>query len=419
MSKKSPQKSKFRVSFYFVGKLVVTLYFMSLENIEQFIAALVESLNSETFIKITLGNYRGTDEHLQKILIRLIETKRGSRLFVLYRFDTRDTAKNYDFSEAAEKIREFFHEGFGSGHLFTTTNDCQLEIGKKGKSRLNIGKPTFKTKPSVAHNREKETFVNPNAFYLKSLGITTDTGEIREKQQDKWKQINKFVETLANLFDSSLLKDQKEITITDMGCGKGYLTFAAYDYFKNARGLNVSIIGVDTKQQLVSLCNDLADSCEFTGLKFVNGTIETFQLPQTDILIALHACNTATDDAIFKGISANADLIVCSPCCHQEIRPQMKPPEAFSGILRHGILLEREAETITDGLRSLLLEKSGYATKVFEFIATEHTPKNNLIVGTKHNKEIDVTNIEKQIISVMDFYQIRNHKLRNLVETGV
>ncbi len=136
-------------------------------------------------------------------------------------------------------------------------------------------------------------------------------------------------------------------------------------------------------RNLSGLCNDIAKTCEFNDLEFVNGWIGDYDLQDADILIALHACNTATDDAIFKGISAEADLIVVAPCCHQEIRPQIVSPEMFSGILRHGVMMERTAETITDGLRSLLLEKSGYSTKLFEFIATEHTPKNNMLVGTR------------------------------------
>ncbi|HLM62042.1 MAG TPA: methyltransferase, partial [Pyrinomonadaceae bacterium] len=127
------------------------------------------------------------------------------------------------------------------------------------------------------------------------------------------------------------------------------------------------------------------------------------------------ACNTATDDAIFKGIQAKAELIVVAPCCHQEIRPQMRAPEFLSGIFRHGIMLEREAETITDGLRSLLLEKSGYSTKLFEFISTEHTPKNNMLVGTRQSKTIDAEKISEQIRAIKEFYGIEQHRLENLL----
>jgi hypothetical protein len=345
----------------------------------------------------------------------LVETKKGRRLFFLFRQDTRDTAKNFDYGDGIEKIKTVLGTEFFSGHLFTLNNDFQLEIGKKGKSRLNIAKPTFKTKPEAAHDREKQTLVNQNSFYLKALGITTDRGEIRDKQQDKWRQINKFVETLGSLIDKSPLAERSELNIVDMGSGKGYLTFAAYDYFKNTRGINVKITGVDTKAELVSIDNDIARASEFENLKFVHGWIGDYDLTDVDVLIALHACNTATDDAIFKGIAANADLIVVAPCCHQEIRPQMRAPDFLSGILRHGVMLEREAETVTDGLRSLLLEKSGYATKLFEFISTEHTPKNNMLVGTKSEKSVDAEKLNDQIQAIKNFYGIREQRLEKLL----
>lgn len=388
-----------------------------LENVEKFISEFAKSLHEETFVKLTLGNYKGSDEHLQKILVRMAETKKGARLFFLYRYDTRDTAKNLEFNEGVAKLREILGANFFAGHLFTTNNDFQLDIGNKGKSRLNIAKPTFKVKPNLSHDREKNRYVQKESFYLQALGITTDLGEIKDKQQDKWKQINKFVETLAKFFENSLLADRKEIKIVDMGCGKGYLTFATYDYFKNILGLNVKVTGVDTKSQLVGLCNDIAQTCEFNDLQFIDGWIGDYDLQDADILIALHACNTATDDAIFKGIKANADLIVVAPCCHQEIRPQIVSPAMLSGILRHGIMLERTAETITDGLRSLLLEKSGYSTKLFEFIATEHTPKNNMLVGTRLENKDDVANVEAQIAEIKSFYGIKEQRLETLLES--
>lgn len=384
---------------------------MSVENIEKFISEFAKSLHEENFVKTTLGNYRGNDAHLQKLLVRLVETKRGKRLFFLYRHDTRDTAKNYDFNEGLKIVRNLLGVDFFSGHLFTTENDFQLDIGKKGKSRLNVAKPTFKVTPTLEHDHEKQIQVNPNSFYLKALGITTDSGEIRAKQQDKWKQINKFVEILGSLFDKSALADKKQLRIVDMGSGKGYLTFATYDYFKNVRGIDVKVIGVDTKEQLVGLGNDVAKASEFNDLQFVHGYIGDYKLEDVDILIALHACNTATDDAIFAGIKAQASLIVAAPCCHQEIRPQIVAPEMFRGILRHGIMLEREAESLTDGLRALLLEKSGYATKLFEFVSTEHTPKNNMIVGTRHRKTVDTNSLNEQIQAIKEFYGIQEQKL--------
>ncbi len=323
-----------------------------IENVEKFIAEFAKSLHEETFVKMTLGNYKGPDEHLQKLLIRLITTRKGTRLFFLYRYDTRDTAKNHDFNESISLLREHLSTGFQSGHLFTTEHDWQLDVGKKGKSRLNVAKPTFRSKPSLGHDREKKRYVNAGSFYLRALGITTELGEVRDKQQDKWRQINRFVETLSALVDKSRLNERKKLRIVDMGSGKGYLTFAAYDYFRNIVGIDVTVIGVEARAELVGLCNDIARGADFDGLEFVEGRIEDFELKHVDVLIALHACNTATDDAIFKGIKAEAELIVVAPCCHQELRPQLKPAEMFRNVLKHGVMAENVAEMITDGLRS-------------------------------------------------------------------
>jgi hypothetical protein len=385
------------------------------ENIEKFITEMGKSLHEGNFVKLTLGNYKGSDPHLQKIIVRPVELKKGTRLFFLFRHDTRDVAKNFEFAEGIQKARELLGKEFFSGHLFTTENDFQLDIGKKN-SRLNRGKPTFKVKPDASHNREKQVLIDPKSFYLQALGIATEAGEIRDKQQDKWKQINKFVETIGSLFDSSDLKDKREIVIVDMGAGKGYLTFAVYDYFNNSRGIRAKVIGVDAREELVSLCNDIARGSDFTDLKFQKGFIRDYELENADILIALHACNTATDEAIFKGISANSNLIVCAPCCHQELRPQIKPPEMLVNVLKHGIMLEREAETLTDGLRALLLERSGYKTRLFEFIGIEHTPKNNMIVGTKQQKTVEFENLNRQIQDLKNFYGVQEQRLEKLLD---
>lgn len=387
-----------------------------IENVEKFISEMAESLHEGTFVKLTLGNYKGSDEHLQKLLIRLIETRKGTRLFFLYRYDTRDTAKNHDLTEGLGLVRDLLGDSFFGGHLFTTKNDLQLDIGKKGKSRLNVAKPTFKSAPKPDHDREKARFVNPAGFYLKALGITTEKGDIREKQHDKWKQINRFVETLAGFVDRSDLKDRRSMRIVDMGSGKGYLTFATYDYFRNIRGLDISVTGVESRDELVSLCNDIARASEFDGLKFIRGRIGDFDVGETDILIALHACNTATDDAIFKGVEAGAELIIVAPCCHQEIRPQIRPPAMLRDVLKHGAMLEREAETITDGLRSLLLERAGYATRIFEFVSIEHTPKNNMIVGTRAKGVSDAARFDAEIRAIKEFYGIREQRLESLLE---
>lgn len=383
------------------------------ENIDKFIDELRSSLKREAFIKLTLGNYKGRDDRLQKIQCRLIKTKKGTRLFFLYRSENRDTAKNYAFDEGVEHVRKMLGSEFFAAHLFTTEHDLQLNIGKKG-SRLNVAKPTLH-KQSLAHDRKKERPVDQDASYLKALGITSDEGRVRDRAQDKWRQINRYIEILAGLVDKSPLHDSRSIRIIDMGSGRGYLTFATYDYFKSVRGRETFVTGVEVRRELVEKCNEIARASEFDGLKFVRGGIAEMDVTGVDVLIALHACNTATDDAIYKGIMADATIIVAAPCCHQEIRSQINPPEMLRDVLKHGIMLERTAEFVTDALRSLLLERSGYSVKMLDFVPVEHTPKNLMIVGTK-NPAIDrFEELNRKINELKEFYSIREQRLDMLL----
>lgn len=386
------------------------------EHIENFVSEIANSIKSGTFVKLSLANYKGSEPHLQKILIRLVETKKGLRLYFLYRSETRDVAKNYDFDLGLGLIAAAFDDGFRNGHLFTTAGDLQLDISNKGKTRLNRAKPAFRQTPPLGHDREKAALVDAGSFYLKALGITDDSGRIKDKQQDKWRQINKFVEVMSGLYNKTDLREKRSLTIVDMGCGKGYLTFAAYDYFKNTLGLNVTVSGIDIKSELVDLCNGIAKACDFDGLSFVIGKIDDFDIGMVDILIALHACNTATDDALFKGVAAKASLILAAPCCHQEIRPQIKPPPMLKDVLKHGVMLERCAEFLTDGLRSLLLERSGYSTKLFEFVSTEHTPKNNMLAATRLGQPRSPEQFQRQIDEIKELYGIQHQRLDSLLD---
>ena len=385
------------------------------DSAAKFIEELQRSISADEFVKLSLSNYRGAEPHLQKVSVRIVETKKGRRLFFQYRYDTREITKNYEANEAVREISTLVESGFRSGHLFTTSKDLQLTVGKRS-SRVVTGKPTFSKATAAAHDRQKRLLIDPGAFYLKALGIASDEGAIRAKQQDKWRQINKYVEILRDLFETSTLKDSKELTILDMGSGKGYLTFAAYDYFANVRGLNVTMTGVESRPELTELCNQVAQASEFTGLQFVAHDILSFSVEKTDILIALHACDIATDDSIYKGIRAGAEIIVAAPCCHKEVRGQMSPPEFLKGVLKHGVMSERTAETVTDGLRALLLEESGYRSKVFEFVPSEHTPKNNMIAAVRGRPNVDSSAIAKQIDELMSAFSISQQRLHSLLK---
>ncbi|MEO8650220.1 MAG: SAM-dependent methyltransferase [Acidobacteriota bacterium] len=383
------------------------------ENIDKFIKEFEASLAGNSFVKLTLGNYKGSPPELQKILIRPIETQAGPKVSFVYRYKTRDVAKSVALAEAGREIHQHLSSGFRTGHLVTLSEEIRITLGKRS-SRI-FKNAAVHEKPLLAHNRPKTAHISENAPYLRSLGITSGEGRVYAPQQNKWRQINKFVEILNGLWERSSLRDERSISIVDMGSGKGYLTFAAYDHFANNLGLDVEMRGIDTRADMVDLCNSTAHAIGYSGLKFIQGEIGDFDTGPVDILIALHACDTATDDAIFKAVSSKAVIVVAAPCCHREVRRQMSTREPFSGILKHPVMIERTAETITDGIRSLLLERIGYSTKLFEFVPTEHTPKNNMLVAVKNSSSVD-KRAAGQIADIMTIFGIRHHRLKTLLD---
>ena len=231
--------------------------------------------------------------------------------------------------------------------------------------------------------------------------------------QHKYKQINRYVEIIEGILKDTIIKNN--FSVVDMGSGKGYLTFALYDYLQNKYDA-VKVTGIEMREDLVLKCNNIAVQSKYSNLHFEKGSINETTLASVDMLIALHACDTATDDAIAKGIKANATYIICAPCCHKQIRKQMAPINALKLITKHGILLERQAEMVTDTIRALILEANGYKTKVFDFIEEEDTPKNVLIVGTKTNfsEELLKENMEK-VQDLKTMFGIKEHYLETVV----
>lgn len=336
-----------------------------------------QSLADGVFVKLSLGGYQGPEKNLKNITARHITVKRDKKLSLTYRYQTRDIVKNYNFDEALEKISTFLNDGFTTATLFTTAFDLKLESGKLKKSP-----PTHTEAPSLDHDHAKNRPISADKPYLHALGIADESGKILKSSQDKYRQINRYIEILA-----PLLQNIEDPSIADMGAGKGYLTFALYDYLTSTLRLKPAITGIETRADLVDLCNKIASDSNFTGLRFIKGTIENFDAASTNMLIALHACDTATDDAIQKGIECNAQLIVVAPCCHKQIRRAMeknKTPGDLAFLLRHGIFLERQAEMVTDSIRALILEYFGYSVKVFEFVSNEHTAKNVMITAVKN-----------------------------------
>ena len=399
---------------------------------EDFLAQLSASLREGSFVKLTLGKPRGPDPTLQKILVRPIVLRRAPQLSFLWRHDTQDITKNFPPEEALAQIAALLGSTFHSAHLFTTARMAQLEFNKHGEPRLTYGKAAIE--PTVTtHDQPKHRLLPPESQrWLEKLGVTTNTGTVRTGMADKHRQIHKFVEILSHLVADAFPGDwpgetpagqqagtvspstARPLEIADMGCGKGYLTFATHDYFNLVAGRAAHVHGIESRPALVDAGNRLAHDGGGPRLKFTAGTIDSAQFAALDVLIALHACDTATDDAIAKGLAANATLIVVAPCCQKELRPQLTAAPVLAATLRHGIFQERQAEFATDALRALLLEWAGYDTKVFEFISTEHTGKNTMIAATRRSapdsdarREINASAIR----NFAAFYGIRSQAL--------
>ncbi len=374
--------------------------------------ALESSLADNTFVKLSLGSYKGAEMDLKNILVRKIIVKQNEKLSFTYRYKTRDIVKNFDPGEALQKIRSELNHGFNAATLYTTAFDMQLEKGKLVKRP-----PSTTELPPLDHDKAKKRLVAAEGkFYLYALNITDDKGAVLKTAQDKYRQIDKYVETVGGLIRALPKGTLKHIV--DMGAGKGYLTFALYDYIANTLKQDVKITGVEMRPDLVQLCNGINRDMNFTGLNFVGGTIENFDASGANVLIALHACDTATDDAIHKGITAGANLIVVAPCCHKQVRREMetgKKANELDFLLKHGIFMERQAEMVTDGLRALILEYFGYSTKVFEFVGGEHTPKNIMIVATRAGKGRN-PEILRKIKETKAYLGISSHALERLMK---
>ncbi|SFG95318.1 class I SAM-dependent methyltransferase [Pedobacter insulae] len=355
----------------------------------KFAGLLRESIANNNFIKLSLGNYHGNDEALKNLYIRKVKIKRADMLSFNYRYKTRDIFKNFAVDTGVAKVIQYVSNDFKVGTLFTTDEETVIEHHQKKGILIRSKKNVQAIQVSTAHDKEKKRMIKPAGnTYLHSLKITDADGNVFKNAQDKYKQINQYIEIL-----SSLIKELPTGTIknvVDMGSGKGYLTFALYDYLHQQLALKAQVTGVEYRGDLVNLCNDIARQADFEQLKFVEGTIEAYEVSKINLLIALHACDTATDDAIYKGIQAGAELIVVAPCCHKQIRreiEQHKVKNDVSFLTKYGIFLERQAEMVTDGIRALILEYFGYKTKVFEFISDAHTPKNVLVVGIKGKEQ--------------------------------
>ncbi|HMN74889.1 MAG TPA: SAM-dependent methyltransferase [Burkholderiaceae bacterium] len=407
----------------------------------RFVALLADSLAARSFVKLLLGRYRGADPalaDLRTIELRRVVLRGTDMLSFVKHHATRDITRNLALEAGVDAVRDALRDGFEHAHLLTETHDIQWSVSRKGRPSLRRGRLTPPAPRAgataaagddardddagearlVAHDRAKRRYIDPACAFLVELGVTDSEHRVIPAMARKWKQINKFVEILDHALASSPLAAQARLRVLDLGCGKGYLTFAVHEHLTRALARQAQVVGVELRGDLVRQCNGVAQRLGLAGLCFEEGDVRHHAPGAIDIMIALHACDTATDHAIALGIRAGAAIIMCSPCCHKELRPQMRSPQVLQPLLQHGIHMAQEAEMVTDGLRALLLEAEGYTARVFEFVSPEHTSKNKMILAVKREHPASRAQTLREIAAIKAFYGVREQCLETLLDAG-
>jgi len=380
------------------------------DKIKHCIAILSDSASNNSLVKGSLTNYRGEDATLKKVLFKPVSLKDVPHIQLVYRHASKDVTKNITPDHFILFIQE--HLGHSFHGAFFATSDAEYTLQRLANNKYTFKKKSANREVKTDHNRKKKYLISSDAAFLYHLGITTKDGKVHAKKQSKYRQINRYVELVS---PHILSLKNKAIHVTDMGSGKGYLTFALYDHLVQNK-INITMDGVELRKELVDTCNTIAASCDYTHLKFEEKTIQDYE-KKMDICMALHACNTATDDAIIKGLVSDSDLIIVAPCCHKQVRRSMtaEPLPENAILLDSGIHKERLASILTDVIRAQFLEAHGYEVQTMEFIDTAHTPKNVLLLAKKKsspdlNKMDSIRRIMKQW-GITSHYLIDNYSM--------
>lgn len=365
---------------------------------------LKDIIEGEKLIYAALSNLRKKSQStFSKVNVKPVLIKNEKKIQFTYEYEKKVIHKNFKSNEAIQEICNLLNGYFRQAVFFSIDADYQILISKKGKISILKKKPT-KDNIDLRHNRKKSYIIEegkPNDFLIR-LGVMNENGKVFSKKYDKFKQINRFLELVSDVIPK--IKTEKNLNIIDFGCGKSYLTFALYYYLVEVLNLNVNIIGLDLKSDVIKFCNQVASDLEYDRLRFIQGDIKDFEeLSKVDMVVTLHACDIATDAALVKAVNWEAQAILSVPCCQHELlkiihNPIMAPME------KHGIVKEKLSSLVTDSIRANILEILGYSVQLLEFIDMEHTPKNILIRAIKtDNPNKDAKN---QYINFKEFWGI-------------
>ena len=372
-----------------------------------------QSLNID-FLGATLSNPKDKGG-IQKVKVRPI-LKKDTLLFQCEEHKNNQVFhNNYETDQAIDIISDYMQQ-FKQMQLETKQYRYTVLVSKKGKVTIQKKQQSGCVKQvDLSHNRSKQYILREGTVvpFLQDLGVMTVEGKIVRTKFDKFRQINRFLEFIEDILPQ--LDKNKEVTILDFGCGKSYLTFAMYYYLHEMKKYDVRIIGLDLKTDVIRHCNELSEKYGYEKLKFLEGNIADYTgVDEVDMVVTLHACDTATDFALDKAVGWNAKVILSVPCCQHELNGQMKN-DLLSPVFKYGLIKERMAALLTDAMRAEYLEGQGYDAQILEFIDMEHTPKNILIRAVKTGKK---KNNDESIKALEEFFHVKPTLANLLKERG-
>jgi SAM-dependent methyltransferase len=342
-------------------------------------------LEAPTFVRATFsGQQRGETIAWGKVTLRPVEVKGKRHIQFAYYDDRKCITKNYADAELTTSLESLLTLPFKNLHVATTAEEIQVTISKSGKPLVHRKRVSAPIEIRDTHDRAKDYLLPPGKPdpYLQAIGFMTTDGQIKADRQKKFRQINEFLRMLAQTGEIEKM-DTPTLSVVDFGCGNAYLTFGVYHYLNHILGRPAQLIGVDVQGALLEKHQQTAKTLGWDRITFERTTIAEYAAPAPpDIVLALHACNTATDEALTQGILSDTRLIISVPCCHHHLQEQLRQqetPAPFRPLMRHGILFERDGDLLTDAFRAQILRIMGYQTEVLQFISSEHTAKNLMI----------------------------------------
>lgn len=334
-------------------------------------------------IKMIISGKRRKSAECRKVTIRPVKLKDGLSYQAEYTFEKKVTHENVDADGAAALAVRLLTEEFKQADVFTADEDLHILSSKPERPHIST-KPASRGMPSLelSHNRKKNYIISDcePVDFLVRLGVMDENGKVFQRSYSKFRQINRYLEIVEDVYD--YLPKDRTVKIIDFGCGKAYLTFALHYYLRGIKGRDVEITGLDLKKDVIDFCGKVSNDLGYDGLRFMTGDIADFKSDGADMVVTLHACDTATDYALINAVSWNSRVILSVPCCQHELFKQIKN-DIHQPMLKYGILKDRLTEYLTDGLRGLKLESKGYDVSMIEFTSLEHTARNIMIKAVK------------------------------------